>query len=47
LRVAAERDHRIANMIEVMIHDHCERNGITIPERQPLPLGDEDDQKSF
>ena len=39
LRVAAERDHRsIANMIEVMIRDHCGRNGITIPEQVPLPL---------
>ena len=39
LRVAAERDHRsIANMIEVMIRDHCGRNGITIPEQQALPL---------
>ena len=42
LRVAAERDHRsIANMIEVMIRDHCGRNGITIQEQQPLPLEDE------
>ena len=39
LRVAAERDHRsIANMIEVMIRDHCGRNGITIQEHQALPL---------
>ena len=42
LRVAAERDHRsIANMIEVMIRDHCGRNGITIQEQQALPLEDE------
>jgi len=37
LRLAAERDHRsIANMIEVMIREHCGRNGITIPEQAPL-----------
>jgi len=37
LRIAAERDHRsIANMIEVMIRDHCGRNGITIPEQAAL-----------
>ena len=32
LRSAAEHDHRsIANMVEVLILDYCERNGITIP----------------
>lgn len=37
LRTAATRDHRsIANMIEVMIRDHCGRNGITIPEQAAL-----------
>jgi hypothetical protein len=37
LRTAADREHRsIANMIEVMIRDHCGRNGIAIPEQQPL-----------
>ena len=42
LRVAAERDHRsIANMIEVMIRDHCGRSGITIQEQQALPLDDQ------
>ena len=46
LRIAAERDHRsIANMIEVMIRDHCGRNGISIQEQQPLPLEDEPDPK--
>ncbi|MGD9983460.1 MAG: hypothetical protein AB7S51_04785 [Porticoccaceae bacterium] len=40
LRTAALREHRsIANMIEVMIRDHCARNGITIPEQGEL-LGD-------
>jgi hypothetical protein len=37
LRTAAAREHRsIANMIEVMIRDHCGRNGITIPEQKVL-----------
>ena len=32
LRTAAEREHRsIANMVEVMIRDHCGREGIAIP----------------
>ena len=32
LRVAAHLEHRsIANMIEVLIRDHCEHRGITIP----------------
>jgi hypothetical protein len=31
LRLAAEREHRsIANMVEVMILDYCERTGIRI-----------------
>lgn len=31
LRMAAEREHRsIANMVEVLIRDHCGRNGIGI-----------------
>lgn len=32
LRVAAHLEHRsIANMIEVLIRDHCEQRGIVIP----------------
>ncbi len=31
LRTAAEREHRsIANMVEVLIRDYCDRNDITI-----------------
>jgi hypothetical protein len=31
LREAAQLEHRsIANMVEVLIRDHCARNGITI-----------------
>lgn len=34
---AAEQERRsLANMIEVMIRDYCERNGIAIPEQGDL-----------
>ena len=37
LRTAASREHRsIANMVEVLIRDHCGRTGITIPEQEAL-----------
>jgi hypothetical protein len=37
LRTAAAREHRsIANMVEVLILDYCERNGIAIPEQEGL-----------
>lgn len=33
LRTAAHQEHRpIANLVEVLIRDYCERNGITINE---------------
>jgi hypothetical protein len=42
LRAAAEREHRsIANMVEVLIRDHCGRNGITIQEQRALHLEDQ------
>lgn len=42
LRTAAEGEHRsIANMVEVLIRDYCERTGITIHEQQALKLEDE------
>ncbi len=35
LRAAAQEEHRsIANMIEVMILEHCEKNGIAIKQSQ-------------
>ena len=47
LRVAADRDHRsIANMVEVMIRNHCGRKGIPIQEQQTLPLEDDTDSSS-
>jgi hypothetical protein len=37
LRTAAQHEHRsIANMVAVMIMDHCERNGITIQKPQAI-----------
>jgi hypothetical protein len=37
LRTVAEQEHRsIANMVEVMIREHCGRNGIAIKEVQPV-----------
>lgn len=37
IREAALRDNRsIANMIEVLIRQHCENAGIPIPEQQTL-----------
>ncbi|VAX10459.1 hypothetical protein MNBD_GAMMA25-1379 [hydrothermal vent metagenome] len=37
LRTAARQEHRsIANMVEVMIRDHCQRTGIAIPEQPTL-----------
>jgi hypothetical protein len=37
LRTAAGREHRsIANMVEVLIRDYCERNGVSISEQAML-----------
>jgi hypothetical protein len=37
LKAMAERERRSqANMIEVMIRDYCENNGLSIPEQQAL-----------
>jgi hypothetical protein len=39
LRVASMQDHRsIANMVEVMIREHCESKGISIPDQKELFL---------
>jgi len=44
LRIAALRDHRsIANLLEVLIRQHCEEHGISIPEQQDLTLGSDDE----
>ena len=37
LRTAAEQEHRsITNMVEVLVRDYCQRNGIAIPKQQSL-----------
>ncbi len=37
IKEAANRDHRsVANMIEMLIRKHCEKEGISIPEQQSL-----------
>ncbi len=37
IRIAAKKEHRsIANMVEILIREHCERAGISIPEQQNL-----------
>ena len=37
VKQAATQEHRsIANLIEVLIREHCERVGISIPEQQQL-----------
>lgn len=44
-RIAANREHRsIANLIEVLIRQHCEQTGITIPDQAELFPGDTDDE---
>lgn len=41
LRTAADREHRsIANMVEVMVRDYCEREGIPIPGQGAAIRGD-------
>ena len=36
-RIAASREHRsIANLIEVLIRQHCERVGVSIPNQAEL-----------
>ena len=38
----ALKEHRsTANMVEVLIREHCARNGIRIPEQAPLFSGDD------
>ena len=44
VKEAAELEHRsVANFIEVLITEHCEAVGITIPEQAGLFEDDEDD----
>lgn len=44
-RIAASREHRsIANLIEVLIRQHCEQAGISIPDQAELFPGDSADE---
>ena len=39
LKIAAEKEHRsVANMIEVMIRQHCEARQISIPDQKEMLL---------
>ena len=41
LCTAADRDHRsIANMVAVMIREHCARVGIAIQDKQASPIAE-------
>ncbi len=41
IRVAADRERRsVANMVEMLILEHCKEAGISIPEQQELPMGE-------
>jgi hypothetical protein len=43
-RIAARQEHRsIANLIEILIRQHCARTGISIPEQVEL-FGDGGDE---
>lgn len=45
-RIAAAREHRsISNLVEVLISQHCERIGVSIPDQAELfPQEDRDDE---
>lgn len=37
LRIAAQREHRsVANLVELLIRQHCQHTGIAIPEQTEL-----------
>jgi len=45
IREAAEREHRsIANMIEILIRQHCKEVGISIPVQQGLQFNGDDNE---
>ena len=42
IRIAAVDDHRsVANLIEILIRQHCEAKGIQIPEQREMFGGDD------
>ena len=46
VRIAASLEHRsVANLVEVLIRQHCERVGVSIPDQAELfPNEDDDDE---
>ncbi|MDP3979266.1 MAG: hypothetical protein Q8P85_14960 [Pseudomonas sp.] len=46
VRIAASLEHRsVANLVEVLIRQHCERVGVSIPDQAELfPHEDNDDE---
>lgn len=45
IREAADREHRsIANMIEMLIRQHCEKVGIAIPVQKGLQFSEDDNE---
>jgi hypothetical protein len=38
--LAKKNRRSIANMVEILIIEQCERDGISIPEQQELPIGE-------
>ena len=46
IKEAAQLEHRsVANLVEVLIQEHCEEVGITIPEQTGLFSDNEDDER--
>lgn len=45
-KIAAKLDHRsVANLVEILIYQHCEKVGIPIPEQQEMFVGDNRDER--
>ena len=38
--LAKKNRRSVANMVEILIIEQCERDGISIPEQQELPMGE-------
>jgi len=43
VKIAADRQHRsVANLVQLLIREHCKKAGITIPEQRRLFKEDDD-----
>ena len=38
--LAKKHRRSVSNMVEILIIEQCERDGISIPEQQELPMGE-------